>query len=83
MVGILKLDENCQKDSLVVLVTREQNCREFIQVTSPRDLVMAEFDFCADDSIHPLYSFPRTVLGDRPVSSIALLRSSTRCFAMS
>ena len=58
MLGVFEFDENCQKNTLVVLITREQNGREFIQVPSPRDLVMAEFDFCANDRASPRLPAP-------------------------
>ena len=58
MPSIFEFNEDRKKDSLVVLVTREQDCREFIQVPHPRDLVMAEFDFCTDDQASPRVPAP-------------------------
>ena len=53
MLGIFEIDNNRQENKLMILVSWEQNGREFIQVPSPRNLVMAEFDFCANDLVSP------------------------------
>jgi len=58
MLGIFELDEDRKKNSLMIPIAGEQNGRDFIQISSLRDLVMAEFEFGADDQTSPRVPAP-------------------------
>ena len=75
-VGPLYLDVDCEEDALVVLVSGEQNGRQFVEVLQPCDAVMAEFDLGA-------YDFrPPTLLKAREPLASARLLSSARSLAI-
>ena len=58
MLGVFEFDENCQENTLMIFIGGEEDGCEFIQVPSPRDLVMAEFYFCANDWASPRVPAP-------------------------